>query len=735
MTQDYLPTLYDHHITGQEQLDQFRPNFGPSPVENNGMSHTSPSAALILSPSGLASESLHDRNSQQQFGGVPASLDPAELDSWGLANTVNYDLFDSSGPFDSFTVGTNALNSGNASSSDAAASPVRDEEAFLRLLRGIPLPTPHVTAPQDFFGETSAENGSEHTPNPRDARDELRAQQALAPTEVDVGVLGPDTAVVHPTTASSSHRPVRGGTRQARGGNRSAPKSLQQSTSPVSEPSPTSRTQNEPGHQYLYTEQQLKASDADAEEHFTPPVNKDQNPSAFLKAMRKKFPFYKTDISIKDRRAGFYTFDEHGHPAFHNKTHKENGDERVKVNHKRKIDDSCWAANWYDDWKYKPKPWGPGCKDGSRLFNYLGDAQLKHCTYTTKQIKYYLGKCPRQYTLHVQREPTQCNHRRAHADGKGAVEDKRCRWANCPIGGRPVTGFYRVAFDEFAAQTALGIKDPYKVAMVMHLWCFEQIVDPVEYYEKGVLSVDSRTFAGAEVKNNFSFRSGQKAICNAFNTWFEKNPAADRLPRPHEESLGYELTSCHDRSQGQSKANQRERRKREKQLKNGGGVNKTMDWHLGNLDAFVKHGDGAKIEEVAEAGETNSDLRPEEPGADDGGAGEEDASLSKSKQVAEEKTAAEKRAETHAGHELEINASEETSCDFDIFDMEFPGQEFLFPSTSGLGEGQASLFAESTASAAGESSRAASRTKRVRDESDGDQDNPEGGTCPKRRKG
>ncbi|QPH02355.1 hypothetical protein C2857_006564 [Epichloe festucae Fl1] len=706
MTQDYLPSLYDDHITDQEQLGQFRPNFTLSPVANNGISHASPSAALILSPSGLARESLHDWNSDQQFGSVSASLDPAELDSWGFTNNNDYDFSVSSGPFDNFTIESNALNNENASSSDVAASPASSAKRL-----------------QEMKVSTAR--------TPEMLGTDCCAQQAFAPTEVDVGDLGPDTALVHPT-AHQSRRPARSGTRQVRDCNCSARRSLQQS-SPVSEPSPTSTTKNESGHEYPYTEDQLKASDADAEEHFTPLVNKDQNPSAFLKAMRKKFPFYKTDISIRDRRAGFYTFDEHGHPAFHNRIHKENGDERVKVNHKRKIDDSCCAANWYDDWKYKPKPWGPSCKDGSRLFNYLDDAQLKYCIYTTKQIKYYLEKCPRQYTLHVQREPTQCNHRRAHANGKDAVEDKRCRWANCPIGGRPVTGFYRVAFDEFAAQTALGIKDPYKVAMVMHLWCFEQIVDPVEYYEKGVLLVDSRTFAGAEVKNNFSFRSGQKAICNAFNTWFEKSPATHRFPRPHEQSLGHKLTSCHDRSQGQSKANQRERRKREKELKKGDGVIKSMDWHLGNLDAFAKQGQGGKIEEVAEAGEKNSDSQPKEPGAGEGA--REDASLSKSKPVAEEKTAAEKRAETHAGQEWEINASEETSCDFDIFDMEFPGQEFLFPSTSGVCEEQASVFAGSTASAAGEASGAASRTKRVRDESDGDEDNPEGGTCPKRRKG
>ncbi|KAG6000018.1 hypothetical protein E4U21_006037 [Claviceps maximensis] len=324
-----------------------------------------------------------------------------------------------------------------------------------------------------------------------------------------------------------------------------------------------------------YTDVQLCASDEDARRKSRAPAANLQAQSAtYTTEVRKEFPFFKTEISLKDRMGGYYTLDADGLPVRHDRVLKADSEanseadaptrrKRKSVHQMQKPTSACDAKRWYDTWKYTPSSWG------YNKFVYLEDAQLAYREYTAEDIKLYLEECPRNYTLWVQSEPSQSSHRRHDRNGKPCQEDSKCRWSGCPIQGRAVVGLYRVAFDEFPAQTSQGIKDPYKVAMLMHLWCFEQILDPLVYYNRGVLLADTRTFATpsampsealetphpenigrAEVKNNFCSKLGdaQKprkdwdSLNSAFYPWFEETPVAQRLPRVYEKSLCYRLT-------------------------------------------------------------------------------------------------------------------------------------------------------------------------------------------------
>ncbi|KAG6033578.1 hypothetical protein E4U41_006874 [Claviceps citrina] len=348
------------------------------------------------------------------------------------------------------------------------------------------------------------------------------------------------------------------------------------------EPVPAAGRMTQTRARFRYTDEQLDASDEYAEAKFENPEAMEVGSAAYMSAIREAFPFYKTGITRQDRRLGYYTLNAEGLPVLHDRVFKADGVTRRRtVEQHQKSGDSCNAKRWYDDWAYKPASWGP-----NREFTYLEDAQLADRKYTTDEIKLYLDQCPRQYTLWVQREPPQSSHRREHRDGNEALEDKNCRWSCCPNDGRPVLGMYRVAFDEFADQTSQGIKDPYKVAMVMHLWCFEQILDPVVYYNRQVLRGDTRTFATpapeepvpdfdrkvvAEKKNNFSLQMGDDKkptrepwpIVEVFDTWFRETAAAgtQTLPRVHKRSLGYRLCHWRKKNRPQCKKKQAMRRK------------------------------------------------------------------------------------------------------------------------------------------------------------------------------
>ncbi|KAG6153740.1 hypothetical protein E4U37_002693 [Claviceps purpurea] len=317
-----------------------------------------------------------------------------------------------------------------------------------------------------------------------------------------------------------------------------------------------------PGSQHVGS---IRGINADSDKHF--------------RDMRKAFPFYGTDITAHDRETGYYTYDADGLPASHNRIFKaQGGTTRMTVDIKREDVPEREASLWYDTWEYQPESWGPENK-----FEYTEDAQLLLRNYTTQDIRYYLKKCPRRYVLWVQRVPSQSNKRTLDRSGKQSMEDKCCRWDGCPIEGRAVTGMIRVAFDEFPLQTSQGIKDPFKVAMIMHLWCFEQFLDPVLYLRNGRMHFDTRTFATplhevyappehdfgnlgrAEKKNPFSIRLGDgkksedvgKVLEMARDPWLERNPMpVVGLPRDYEDSLSYAITSWRDQNKTKSKIRQ-----------------------------------------------------------------------------------------------------------------------------------------------------------------------------------
>ncbi|KAG5922482.1 hypothetical protein E4U61_005090 [Claviceps capensis] len=317
-----------------------------------------------------------------------------------------------------------------------------------------------------------------------------------------------------------------------------------------------------PGSQHVGS---IRGINADSDKHF--------------RGMRKAFPFYGTDITAQDRETGYYTYDADGLPVSHDRIFKaQGGTTRMTVDIKRDNVPEREASLWYDTWEYQPESWGPENK-----FEYTEDAQLLLRNYTTQDIRYYLEKCPRRYVLWVQRVPSQSNKRTLDRSGKQSMEDKCCRWDGCPIEGRAVTGMIRVAFDEFPLQTSQGIKDPFKVAMIMHLWCFEQFLDPVLYLRNGRMHFDTRTFATplheayappehdfgnlgrAEKKNPFSIRLGDgkksedvgKVLEMARDPWLERNPMPIvGLPRDYEDSLSYAITSWRDQNKTKSKIRQ-----------------------------------------------------------------------------------------------------------------------------------------------------------------------------------
>ncbi|KAG6279164.1 hypothetical protein E4U48_000168 [Claviceps purpurea] len=303
-------------------------------------------------------------------------------------------------------------------------------------------------------------------------------------------------------------------------------------------------------------------------------------------------PFWMSGISHRDKRNGYFTYDYKGMPKPHDRLLKAAGEDpaippikRKTVHTKRKVCPEREASRWYDPWVYQPSSWRLDDKRKDRRkgeskderkpdFEYTEDAQLVWRKYSTEEIQAYLDECPRKYALWIQRDLSQFKHRIQSRTGKSsAKKDRHCRWKECPARGKPVSGMYRIAFDEFPTQTSQGIKDPFKVAMVMHLWCFEHIFDPVIYHRNGRLHLDTRTFAippsegpderglephpdnlgKAEKINPFSIRIGNgKRSKNkeripeaAYFPWLEKiknaAPATD-LPRIHDDSLGYAFT-------------------------------------------------------------------------------------------------------------------------------------------------------------------------------------------------
>ncbi|CVK88431.1 uncharacterized protein FMAN_04912 [Fusarium mangiferae] len=217
-------------------------------------------------------------------------------------------------------------------------------------------------------------------------------------------------------------------------------------------------------------------------------------------------------------------------------------------------------------------------------FLYLPTGQLeKKILFSAEDLKDYIYNCPRNPRLWIQQNPAQCTERTIDAD-------TICRYSNCPDTNNTIRpGWCRVAFDEFYQHTSCGQKDPFKMAGVMHLWCFEQCIDPVEVMANGKMVPDDR-----DDEHLIKEKSNKMAITRDSDTmivehtirpWFKKR-AGQSLQAPYpnyEESLSYALVKHH--LDHQVSARHRSRGGRNKDRPES--ELKTIDVHLGRLDFWA----------------------------------------------------------------------------------------------------------------------------------------------------
>ncbi|KAK2608810.1 hypothetical protein QQS21_002667 [Conoideocrella luteorostrata] len=343
-------------------------------------------------------------------------------------------------------------------------------------------------------------------------------------------------------------------------------------------------------------------------------------------------------------RRGEYTFNRNGEKTPHNPDHKKDGTRREKVRHPKKgsrkrglrdSDESIMAQSWYDPWVYTPPSWrveqeGDTTDDEEESltpcgeFKYGADAQLMKPVYSKRDIQDYIKHCfaktGRPLTLWVQGPPTTCAHRQTD-------HDKNCIYGECPLAHRTVVpASPRVAFDEFPAQTSNGIKDPHKVAGVMHLYCLEQCVDIVDLYERKVLFPDTRTFPSEE-KNPFVLDPFCRydAVRDLWDVWFDEQKyvraragmhrnrgevGVPWKPRAAEDSLFRALVLGLKEKQGHSK--QKVRDVRNGWLNGATWAGRTIDIHLGDLSVLAenqKHHDTAIRIRRARAAAHRKELR------------------------------------------------------------------------------------------------------------------------------
>ncbi|KAF5634159.1 uncharacterized protein FTJAE_6778 [Fusarium tjaetaba] len=217
-------------------------------------------------------------------------------------------------------------------------------------------------------------------------------------------------------------------------------------------------------------------------------------------------------------------------------------------------------------------------------FLYLPTGQLeKKILFSAEDLKDYVYNCPRNPKLWIQQNPAQCTERTIDAD-------TMCRYENCPDSNNTIRpGWVRVAFDEFHQLTSCGQKDPFKMAGVMHLWCFEQCIDPVEVMANGKMMPDDRDDEHLikEKSNKMAITrdSDTTIVKHTIRPWFKKREGQP-LQAPYAsyaESLSYALVKHHLDHQVGARARSRGGRNKdrpESELK-------TIDVHLGRLDFWA----------------------------------------------------------------------------------------------------------------------------------------------------
>ncbi|KAI8721216.1 hypothetical protein NCS52_00568400 [Fusarium sp. LHS14.1] len=222
---------------------------------------------------------------------------------------------------------------------------------------------------------------------------------------------------------------------------------------------------------------------------------------------------------------------------------------------------------------------------GGPHFEYTELGQwVDHMEFSAAELRHYLENCPRRRDpkIFVQQPPAQANCRQQEMD-------RRCRYAQCPVDSKIIRpGFLRVAFDEYHELTSTGKKDPFKVAGCMHLWCFEQCVDPYEFWFRGKLVPDDRNLP-KEQKNLMALnRDTDRAIVNkAFLRWMSIQanlPGLPEIPRDHQDSLTYALVKHHLDNQVTARQTCRDRRNKGKAEED----RNTLDVHLGDLSVYAR---------------------------------------------------------------------------------------------------------------------------------------------------
>ncbi|KAK5989887.1 hypothetical protein PT974_08149 [Cladobotryum mycophilum] len=261
-----------------------------------------------------------------------------------------------------------------------------------------------------------------------------------------------------------------------------------------------------------------------------------------------------------------------------------------------------------------PNPWGSLAYNDQHLFSYTAQGQwlLDRC-FDASQLREYVTQCPKGTIFWLQQAPTHSTHRLD-------PEDRLCRWVDCPVANRKITaGWLRVAFDESPALTSDGTKDPLKVAGSMHLWCFEQVFDPLEFHMSGKLRPEHRKFPN-EDKSVVTLEKLTDAgiIRESYLPWIEEKTKEWRIsgplsvPRPHNETLSYALNKYHLDNQTAARQKARVRRNEHKTQEE----KRTIDVHMGDLGLYVeackKAKDTKKWRRLSEArnGRSIQDLYP-----------------------------------------------------------------------------------------------------------------------------
>lgn len=246
--------------------------------------------------------------------------------------------------------------------------------------------------------------------------------------------------------------------------------------------------------------------------------------------------------------------------------------------------------------------WGPPDEPG--FYRYDEHGRLGEGPFTTRQIRFYLNH--KRCKLWVQNAPTQCRQ-----DGLLDDLDTRCRWFHCPSSRNLIaTGWLRVAFDEFPEDTTTTARSPFKVAMVMHLFCFEQCFDPVEFQLRKVPGADAKPMLEPELRKfagNWQAGTGVECkyrslslerfahdavVAKVYEPWM-RSKAEEReragpakLPRQHEDSLSYAIVAAKlhlGLGQGQGT-----RQAKRDDLNEGvpEEMRRTIDYHVGDLKKY-----------------------------------------------------------------------------------------------------------------------------------------------------